>query len=68
MGKVYRSINFSSLFYVFALSLFETLHSINNLAVHGEELYRIKLSVRNGSDGGPIAHFGQKGVMNCQLF
>jgi hypothetical protein len=33
IGKVSRSINFSSLFYVFALSLLETLHSINNLAV-----------------------------------
>jgi hypothetical protein len=33
IGKVSHSINFSSLFYVFALSLFETLHSINNLVV-----------------------------------
>jgi hypothetical protein len=32
--KVSRSINFSSLFYVFALFLSETLHSIKNLAVH----------------------------------
>jgi hypothetical protein len=31
--KYHHSINLSSLFYAFALSLFETLHSINNLAV-----------------------------------
>ncbi len=33
IGKISRSIDFSSLSYVFALSFFETLHSINNLAV-----------------------------------
>ncbi len=38
IGKVSRSIDFSSLFYVFALSFFETLHSIKNLAVFSVNL------------------------------
>jgi hypothetical protein len=46
IGKVSRSINFSSLFYVFALSLFETLHSINNLAVSVKSFYD-QLSLKN---------------------
>jgi hypothetical protein len=37
IGKVSRSIDFSSLFYAFALSRFETLHSMKNLAVSVSE-------------------------------
>ncbi len=47
IGKVSRSIDFSSLFYVFAVFFFETLHSINNLAV---KLFRFSYKIAKTSN------------------